>query len=314
MKLYIVPHSHIDVEWYWTAQDVRDMMPQLFYDTLLSVLKDDDRMRFAQDQAVIWDMMLQDADDEQRSLILEKVRQGALEPVGGSYVQPEVQEPCGESFIRQLQIGQKWMKEHLGRQAVCAWHTDVFGQNSQLPQIFRQAGFKSFVFMRDINRKDDPESFPTEFLWEGPDGSRILTHWFRTSYVLCESSDPEHRLVVATVGGPKTEQEELTYVFRQLLEEDSLQHRTGLAMLPWGGDVYGLTKRSDEIRTELMDAAAKVGLTLQAEDIVIAAPSEFFRALEQKTDLLEVKKCDFNPPQYRQDLRGTYISRIKLKQ
>lgn len=314
MKLYIVPHSHIDVEWYWTAQDVQDMMPQLFYNTTLPVLQRDEKMRFAQDQAVIWDMMLRGAEEGQRQLIIEKVKQGALEPVGGTYVQPEVQEPCGESYIRQIQIGQKWMEENLGRRAVCAWHTDVFGQNSQLPQILRQAGFESFAFMRDISQKDDPEHFPTEFLLEGPDGSRILTHWFRISYVLCESADPGHRLVVATIGGVKPEKEELQYVFRQMLEEDSLQHKTGLAMLPWGGDVYGLTLHCEEIRAELIRAAEKVGLQLCREDIVIATPSEFFRELAKKQELLEVKRCDLNPPQYRQDLRGTYISRIKLKQ
>lgn len=313
MKLYIVPHSHIDVEWYWTAEDMEQMLPQLFYDTTLPVMEQDGALCFAQDQTVIWEMLLKNASEAQRKLITDKVAAGKFEPVGGLYVQPEVQEPCGESYIRNMQLGQKWMKTHLGRQARCAWHTDVFGQVDQLPQIFLQAGFDSFCFMRDINEKDDPETFPTEFRLEGPDGSRILTHWLRISYVLCERNDPDHRLIVATIGGEKPEEKELEYVFRQFLEKDSLQHKTGLALLPWGGDVYGLTLRADEIKEKLTDAAAAVGLSLKKEDIMIATPSEFFDALREKAELLPVKRCDLTPPKYRQDLRGTYLSRVGLK-
>jgi len=314
IKLYIVPHSHIDVEWYWTAEDTKDMIPQLFYQTTLPTLQDDPALRFAQDQAVLWQMMLQGASGAQRQLILDMVKEGKLEPVGGTYLQPEVQEPCGESFLRQIEIGQQWMQENLGIRARCAWHPDVFGQIDQLPQIFRQAGFDNFTFMRDINEADDPETFPTEFWLEGPDGSRILTHWMRISYVLCESSDPEHTLLVANITRPETQTQELQYVFRQLLDETSLQHKTGIAMLPWGGDVYGLRLRSDKIRSKLIQAAAMVGLDLRDEDIIFATPSEFFRALQEKQELLPVKRCDLTPPKYRQDLRGTYMSRVKLKQ
>lgn len=313
MKLYIVPHSHIDIEWYWTAQDAREMLPDLFYNSLLPQMERDDKLCFAQDQAALWQMLLDDATQEQRNLILRKVKEGKLEPVGGNYVQPEVQEPCGESFVRQLQVGQKWMEEHLGQRAKCAWHPDVFGQIDQLPQLLRQAGFASFAFMRDIDQADDPEHFPTEFIFEGPDGSRILSHWFRISYVLCEGGEDRH-FIVANIVQPENEEQELRYVFRQLLEEDSLQHKTGLAMLPWGGDVYGLKENSDQIKERLIYAASDVGLTLNKEDIVIATPSEFFAALSEKQEFLEVKRCDFNPPMYRQDLRGTYITRIKLKQ
>ena len=309
MKLFIVPHSHIDVEWYWTAEELGAMLPQLFYDTTLPMLEKDKVLCFAQDQTAVWEKLLEHAEGVVRPL----VEDGRLEPVGGTFVQPEVQEPCGESLIRNIRIGQRWLEANLGRRARVAWHTDVFGQIDQLPQICHLAGFDSFAFMRDIHEKDDPEHFPTEFWLEGPDGTRLLTHWFRTSYVLCEGSAPDHRLVVATIGGVKKEEEELSYVFRQLLEESSLQHRTGLAMLPWGDDVYSLTLRAHEICGKLTDAARAVGLDLSEEDIIIATPSAFFDALRQKAKLLPVKRCDLAPPRYRQDLRGTYLSRVGLK-
>lgn len=314
MKLYVVPHSHIDVEWYWTAQDLTQMLPQMFDDSLLPAMERDDALCFAQDQAVIWQMLFDNVSAAQKQLMLRKVKEGKLEPVGGNYVQPEVQEPCGESLIRQLQIGQKWMEENLGRRARCAWHTDAFGQVNQLPQIFLQAGFDSFVFMRDIHDSDDPESFPTEFFFEGADGSRILSHWLRISYVLCESEQDGRHFIVANIMQPENEAQELRYVFRQLLETDSLQHKTGLALLPWGGDVYALKESSDKIKDRILRAAAEVGLTLTKEQIIVATPSEFFEELRKKQHLLPVKGCDFNPPRYRQDLRGTYMTRVGLKQ
>ena len=314
IKLYVVPHSHIDIEWYWTVDDLKDMLPELFYNTTIPTLSRDPEMTFAQDQTYLIDMMLKNASQQDREVVKEAVRTGRLEPVGGMYVQPELHEPCGEALVRQIQIGQKWLEENFGRRAECGWHTDSFGQINQMPQLLRQGGFQSYVFMRDVLESDDPASFPTEFLYEGPDGSRIPTHWLKNSYVLCPSGNDETLLKISNVEvTPENEAEELKNVFAAFLDENSLQHKTGAALILWGDDLYGHTHTTAEVKDILIEAARRAGLQLYAEDILFVTPKAFFDAIRPKEDMLPVRRSDFGSPKYRQDLRALFASRIHLK-
>ncbi len=315
IKLYVVPHSHIDMEWFWTVQDVEHMLPELFYNSILRVMSGDPEMTFAQDQSLLIQMMLENASEEEKAHVAACVAADRIEPVGGMYVQPELQEPCGEALIRQIQIGQKWMQENLGRRALCAWHIDSFGQINQMPQILLQSGFESYVFMRDLHEKEDPAAFPTEFYYEGPDGSRILTHWLKNSYVLCPSGKEDRLLKIANVEvNAQNEQAELKKVFAAFLDETSLQHKTGAALILWGDDLYEHNLSTTEIKQLLIEAASRAGFSLPEEDIVFSTPSRFFQAIRPRSDELPVKQNDFNLPQYRQDLRATFVTRIKLKQ
>jgi alpha-mannosidase len=50
-----------------------------------------------------------------------------------------------------------------------------------LPQILRKSGYKYYIFMRPNNYE---KNLPTIFLWESPDGSRILAYRHPVSYAL----------------------------------------------------------------------------------------------------------------------------------
>lgn len=315
IKIYVVPHSHIDMEWYWTVQDLEQMLPDLFYTSALRVLAKDPEMTFAQDQAMLVQMMLKNASEEQQKLVQNCIDTNRMELVGGMYVQPELQEPCGEALIRQIQIGQNWMQQNLGTKARCAWQIDSFGQINQLPQILLQSGYQNYVFMRDVNETDGPQSFPTEFVYEGPDGSRIVTHWLKNTYVLRESGKSEYLLQIAGVQLTKeNESAELKKVFEALMDPKSVQHQTGAMLLLWGDDLYRQKFTTKEIRQLLIEAARRAEVAIEEEDIIFATPSQFFDAIREKTDVLDVKLCDFGLPKNLQDLRGTFIARIKLKQ
>lgn len=314
MKLYIVPHSHIDMEWYWTVADVENMLPELFYNSALRMLEQDEEMTFAQDQSCLLSMVLEHASDRQKKLISEWVASGRMEPVGGMYVQPELQEPCGEALIRQIRAGQKWLGERLGTKAQCAWYIDSFGQIDQLPQILTQNGFTGYVFMRDLPEGEDPQQFPAEFFCEGPDGSRILTHWLKNTYVLCGSGREDYLLKIANVDvTPENEAEELRKVFAAVMDENSLQHQTGAALILWGDDLYAQKQTTAQIKQLLLEAAERAGADVREEDIVFSTPSQFFDAIRKRKEVIPVRSGDFGLPLYRQDLRATFVSRIKLK-
>lgn len=314
IKLYIVPHTHIDLEWFWSFDTTKKMVRSIFNENLLKIMQRDDKMTFAQDQIPIFETMIENCTPEDKEFLLSKVREGKFEPVGGMYVQPEMLEPCGEALIKQIQIGQGWLKETFGKRATCAWNTDTFGQISQLPQILKKSGFESFVFMRDIAVEDNPDTFPTEFYFEAPDGSKILTHWLANTYVLCENENTEVLLKLANIEVTKESmKKDFQKLFSAFGNADSLQHKTGVALLLWGDDIYTQKIDSEGIIHFILEAARIAEMDIIREDIVIAGPSGFFEKLEEKSDELQTMKSDFNPALYRQDLRGSYVSRIKLK-
>ena len=57
---------------------------------------------------------------------------------------------------------------------------DTFGHTAQLPQILRGFGIDNFFFMRGLG--DEEDELGTEFLWEAPDGSRVLAIYFREGF------------------------------------------------------------------------------------------------------------------------------------
>jgi alpha-mannosidase len=97
-------------------------------------------------------------------------------PVGGTWIEPDCNIPSGESLARQFLHGQRFFEREFGARCREFWNPDVFGYNGQLPQICRQAGITRFLTQKlSWNRFNKPCHHT--FLWEGIDGSRVLTHF-----------------------------------------------------------------------------------------------------------------------------------------
>ncbi|TFG12709.1 hypothetical protein EU537_08420 [Candidatus Thorarchaeota archaeon] len=107
----------------------------------------------------------------------QSILEGRVEIVGGTYVSPDFIIPDGESIIRQFQYGMRFFKEELGITVKTGWALDSYGHNAQLPQILRQCGLESYYFYRGM-----PFQAPSEFVWKGPDGSRIDTIWLMQNF------------------------------------------------------------------------------------------------------------------------------------
>src|SRR5207248_7148179 len=99
---------------------------------------------------------------------------------GGLDVMPDVVKPGGELFVRQMLYGKRYCREQLGVEVKVAWLLDTFGHHPQLPQLLRQAGYDSFWFCRGVPRDD----WPSEFLWQGIDGTSIPAFWLPGFYGL----------------------------------------------------------------------------------------------------------------------------------
>jgi alpha-mannosidase len=175
---YLVGHAHIDLSWLWRWEEtVNDIAVHTFEGTLAQM----DKMpglTFAQSQAALYEAMEKDYPDIFER-IRRKVREGTWAPVGGMWVEPDLNMPDGESLARQLLYGKRYFLDRFGADVTVGWNPDAFGHNWQLPQILRKAGVPYYVFERCA-----PDKTPF-FTWEGRDGSRLLAHvpqgWYLVS-------------------------------------------------------------------------------------------------------------------------------------
>ena len=111
--------------------------------------------------------------------------------VGPWYLQNDFYLTSGEATVRNLLEGQKLCRE-FGGSAKVGYAADQFGNMSQLPQIMRGFGIDNFIFGRgwakvkpDENGDPVESKTPTEFIWKGADGSKLLAihmrHWYNNA-------------------------------------------------------------------------------------------------------------------------------------
>lgn len=102
------------------------------------------------------------------------VEQGKWYIMGGWFLQPDCNLPSGESFVRQILVGKKYIKNKFDIEPHTAVNLDPFGHGRGLVQILKKSGYTSYLFCRpDQEHLDLPAD---DFTWVGYDGSEILAH------------------------------------------------------------------------------------------------------------------------------------------
>ena len=71
--------------------------------------------------------------------IKRAIAAGRWHVVNGMVIQPDMNIPSGESFVRQVLLGKRYMRDHLGVEPTVAYCVDSFGHAGTLPQILRSA-------------------------------------------------------------------------------------------------------------------------------------------------------------------------------
>jgi len=168
-------HAHLDLAWLWPLEETRRKARRT-YSTVLGLMERYPELRFNQSSAQLYAFIEED-DPALFARIQERVATGQWEPVGGMWVEPDINMPCGESLVRQLLYGQRYFQQRFGALHTVCWLPDCFGFSPALPQLLCGAGIENFFTIKvtwsDTNR------FPLDlFWWEGLDGSRVLAHVF----------------------------------------------------------------------------------------------------------------------------------------
>ncbi|HEY3415205.1 MAG TPA: glycoside hydrolase family 38 C-terminal domain-containing protein [Armatimonadota bacterium] len=246
--LHMIGNAHLDPVWLWRSQEGFHEALATFR-SALDRMTEDDGFVFTSSSAALYEWVGSVAPgmlDEIRG----RVTEGRWRIVGGWWIQPDCNIPCGESYARQALYGQRFFREKLGVTATVGYNPDSFGHNAMLPQILAKSGMDSYLFMRPgPHEKDLPGHI---FRWASPDGSEVTA--YRIPYTYCTSPEqlPEHLARC------------------RALEQDGIDE----FMCFYGVGNHGGGPTKENLRLIAEEAASSTETT-----IVHSSPDDYFRAI-----------------------------------
>jgi len=171
-ELALVGHSHLDVAWLWTYDEAARKAQRTFA-TAVRQLESNAAYIFTQSQPQLYAWVAA-RDPAFFERVRTLARAGRFDPSGAAmWVEPDCNIPSGESLLRQLSFGIRYVGEAFGRRPSVAWLPDSFGFPNTLPTLLAHAGIAAFATTK--LGWNDTTTFPyARFAWEGPDGSRVI--------------------------------------------------------------------------------------------------------------------------------------------
>ena len=279
-ELSAIGHAHIDTAWLWpVAETVRKCERTFGSQTAYMDLYPEYKFACSQAQQYAW---IKEKNPDLWARICQKVKSGQFIPVGGTWIEPDCNIPSGESLCRQFLYGQRFFQKEFGITCREFWNPDVFGYNGQLPQICRLAGIDRFLTQKlSWNRMNKPDHHT--FVWEGIDGSELLTHF------------PPADTYNATVSISQLRDNARNY-------KDHDRSRESYMLFGFGDGGGGPTK-------QMLETLRRVKNLQGVPRTAIRTPSEFFDRLERdNTDRARVIG-----ELYFEYHRGTYTSQAAVK-
>jgi len=167
--LHLVCNAHLDPVWQWEWEEGAATAISTFRSA--ADLCDEFDYVFCHNEAILYRWV-----EEFEPALFERIQKlvaaGKWRIMGGWYLQPDCNMPSGESFVRQVLLGQTYFKEKFGAAPTTAINLDPFGHSQGLVQILAKCGYDSYIVCRP-----DPGNCPLPaetFWWQGFDGSRVL--------------------------------------------------------------------------------------------------------------------------------------------
>ena len=178
---HVIPNAHIDPVWLWDKAEGLNQAIRTFR-SVLDLMDEFPFLTFMRGETVLY-RHLEENDPATFKRVLERIREGRWEVVGGTYLQSDTNLPRFETLAKNFEIGLAYCQAHLGVRPRTAWAADSFGHCAGLPDIMAAAGMENFVFTRPF-----PATLPTPkpaFWWRGPSGARVLCYrpevgWYGT--------------------------------------------------------------------------------------------------------------------------------------
>jgi alpha-mannosidase/mannosylglycerate hydrolase len=172
LRAHYVLSTHWDREWYQSFQNYRVQLVRLL-DQVLAGLEDG-RLQgpFQTDgQAIILEDYLEIRPDRRPQL--ERLAQAKRLIIGPWYVLPDEFLVSGESLVRNIRLGRTIARSFGAQPSQAGFVCDLFGHNSQMPQIFAGFGIHGGFIWRGLNHLQT-----RHVRWSGADGSEMAVYRF----------------------------------------------------------------------------------------------------------------------------------------
>lgn len=172
--MIVTGHAHLDLAWQWPYWRSHQKISH----TLANVLSLMERYpdyyyAHSQPQALQW---VKEDLPELYARVKQRIAEGRIELVGSMWVEADCNLTSGESMVRQVLHGMRFMEEEFGYAPRYIWLPDVFGYSAAMPQIMR--GCDIPVFMTTKISWNQFNRMPCDtFRWRGIDGTEVLTHF-----------------------------------------------------------------------------------------------------------------------------------------
>ncbi|MDO5047813.1 MAG: glycosyl hydrolase-related protein [Anaerococcus sp.] len=170
MKTYsIIMHTHWDREWYFTQYETEILLRNHIIELIEFLEANPDIVYMLDGQFVMIDDFL----DIEKSFTgrLKKLISRNQIIIGPWYTQTDLNLPNQESIIRNLYYGITESRKYTDEVLMVGYTPDTFGQNPQMPQIYKSFGIDYSVFWRGISKQKTRDAI---FTWEALDGSDVM--------------------------------------------------------------------------------------------------------------------------------------------
>ena len=167
-------HAHLDIGWLWpywrTHQKIEHTLSNV-----LGLMERFPYYYYSQSQPQLLQWLKQDS-PEIYGRVKERIREGRIELVGAMWVEADCNLPSGESLIRQIFHGTRFLQQEFGVTPRLVWLPDTFGYTAALPQIMRGCNISTFMTTKLSWNQFNRMPYDT-FRWRGIDGSEVLAHF-----------------------------------------------------------------------------------------------------------------------------------------
>ncbi len=171
--LILWAHSHLDVAWLWSYSETRRKAMRTFANAL-SIAERDPSFVFMQSQPQLY-AFVEKSDGRFFERVRAAVRDGRFDAQPAAlWVEPDCNVTSGESLLHQMLAAHRYCIKRFGVEPSIAWLPDTFGFPNTLPTLLAHARIPYFATTK--LQWNDTTRFPyPQFVWEGPDGSKIVS-------------------------------------------------------------------------------------------------------------------------------------------
>lgn len=198
----VAESTHWDPNWLLKAAEYARWLVRPTLDAVLDVLEDEPRRVFSLECLFFVDRYWRQR-PENRQRLRELIDSNRIHFTGSGVTTPDTLLVDDELLLRDLLLGQEWLREHgMDQQPRLLYLPDSFGHSPGLPAILQSAGIERVAICRIAGMRfpgadlESASRFPrpgtaadeltaagtSDFVWRSADGSEVLAHWTAHGY------------------------------------------------------------------------------------------------------------------------------------